>query len=251
MPDTVIISNLPSHSPSGSDYLAVENDSLTGKATINDVVGASGSVVTLNSQVSTLNNKFSSFLPDGTNIDNWNTTGFWLYQRTSPRSHTGTFPYSDSYGTLIHVQGTSTNVAMQMIRSNSIGKSYSTLYVRFKDSTWGSWFTFEDNALKSGNISVTSGWTVQNNNNWCRKSGHVAEFYLEVTGGTLASGWNNLGTLPSGFTPLFTINIVGIDNGYAGVPACQVQVQSNGVINVYKNSTLTNNLRIFGVYLVA
>lgn len=106
-------------------------------------------------------------------------------------------------------------------------------------------------ALKSGNISVTSGWTVQNSNNWCRKSGHVAEFYLEVTGGTLDSGWNNLGTLPSGFTPLFTVNIVGVDNGSSGVPACQVQIQSNGTIAVYKNSALTNNLRIFAVYLVA
>lgn len=98
---------------------------------------------------------------------------------------------------------------------------------------------------------MTSGWTVQNGNNWCRKSGHVAEFYLEVTGGTLASGWNNLGTLPSGFTPLFSVNIVGVDNGSSGVPACQVQIQSNGTISVYKHSALTNNLRIFGVYLVA
>lgn len=106
-------------------------------------------------------------------------------------------------------------------------------------------------ALKSGNISVTSGWTVQDGNNWCRKSGHVAEFYLEVTGGTLASGWNNLGTLPSGFTPLFSVNIVGIDNGTSGVPACQVQVSSAGEISVYKTSVLTNKLRIFGVYLVA
>ena len=106
-------------------------------------------------------------------------------------------------------------------------------------------------ALKSGNINVTDGWTVQDSNNWCRKSGHVAEFYLEVTGGTLASGWNNLGTLPSGFTPLFSVNIVGVDNGSSGVPACQVQIQSNGTISVYKHSALTNNLRIFGVYLVA
>ena len=51
--DTVIISNLPSHSPSGSDYLAVENDSLTGKASVDDVVGASSSVATLNSNAST------------------------------------------------------------------------------------------------------------------------------------------------------------------------------------------------------
>ena len=98
---------------------------------------------------------------------------------------------------------------------------------------------------------MTSGWTVQNSNNWCRKSGHVAEFYLEVTGGTLGSGWNALGTLPSGFTPLFAVNIVGVDNGSSGVPACQVQVLSNGTISVYKHSALTNNLRIFGVYLVA
>ena len=114
--------------------------------------------------------------------------------------------------------------------------------------------TYEDNsnlALKSGNINVTDGWTVQNSNNWCRKSGHVAEFYLEVTGGTLASGWNNLGTLPSGFTPLFSVNIVGVDNGTSGVPACQAIVQSNGTIGVYKHSALTNNLRIFCVYLVA
>lgn len=185
--DNVIISNLPSHSPSGSDYLAVEDSSLTGKATVNDVVGASSSVATINAKIG------STALP------------------TTAQTLTGAIAEHESDITTLN--------------SNL--------------------------ALKSGNISVTSGWTVQNGNNWCRKSGHVAEFYLEVTGGTLASGWNNLGTLPSGFTPLFTVNIVGVDNGSSGVPACQVQVQSNGAISVYKHSALTNNLRIFGVYLVA
>lgn len=205
-----------------------------------------------NASISTLNSKFTSYLPTDTNIDNWNTTGFWLYERGNASSHTGTFPISDTYGTLICVRGTSNNFAIQMIRSNSTSRTEGTLYIRYRTAgTWGSWLTYEDNSISSGTITVSSGWTVEASNNWCRKSGHVAEFYLTVTGGTLSSGWNTLGTLPSGFRPLYAFNMVGVDNGSTGVPACQVQVSSSGEINVYKTSVLTNNLRIFGVYLVA
>ena len=114
------------------------------------------SITPIEDAITELNDKFTSYLPDDTNIDNWTATGFWLYQRTSPRSHTGTFPIYDSEGTLIHVQGTSTSVAMQMIRSNSLSKEYPTLRIRFKNGTWGSWFIFKDSYKRSGYGTATN-----------------------------------------------------------------------------------------------
>ena len=104
-----------------------------------------------------LDSKFTSYLPADTNIDNWDTTGFWVYQREAPYSHTGTYPISDQYGTLICVRGTSENFAMQMIRSNSTSRTEGTLYIRYRTAgTWGSWLTYEDNS----NLNRIAGFTL-------------------------------------------------------------------------------------------
>lgn len=138
------------------------------------------SIAPIEDAITELNDKFTSYLPEDTNIDNWTITGFWLYQRTSPRSHTGTFPSSDSEGTLIHVQGTSTSVAMQMIRSNSVSKASSTLRIRFKNGTWGSWFTFQDSDKRSGYGTATNDYG-SCSYSWVRQGEDIAVVQVEYT----------------------------------------------------------------------
>lgn len=83
-----------------------------------------------------------NYLPDGTNIDNLTKehSGWWLYERANA---SGTFPTSDTYGTIGHIHGTSNNIAMQFIRSNSQAAVNRVLYVRYKmGGTWGAWQRF-------------------------------------------------------------------------------------------------------------
>lgn len=56
MADSIIISNLPTHTPVGSDYLAIEDSSVTGKAAVDDVVAAAAQVQTNASAIGTLPN---------------------------------------------------------------------------------------------------------------------------------------------------------------------------------------------------
>ncbi len=160
--ELINISGLPSGTAAGSNLLAQDDGSNTTKITINQAVAASQAMQQVNNKIgdtalpttaqtltgaiAEMNKKFTSYLPADTNIDNWITTGFWVYQREAPYSHTGTYPVSDQYGTLICVNGTSSNFAMQMIRSNSTSRTEGTLYIRYRSAgTWGSWFTYEDN----------------------------------------------------------------------------------------------------------
>lgn len=52
--ETVIISNLPTHTPAGSDYLAIENSTETGKNTVNNIVAAAQAVQTNTQAIGTL-----------------------------------------------------------------------------------------------------------------------------------------------------------------------------------------------------
>jgi|GEM_PF-6441409 len=106
-----------------------------------------GDITALNGKTASIEAQFGGYLPANTNIDNWNATGFWVYDRTT-YGHTGTFPISDSYGTLICVRGTSDNFAMQMIRSNSTSRTDGTLYIRNRTAgTWGSWMKIVATAI--------------------------------------------------------------------------------------------------------
>lgn len=51
--ETTIISNLPTHTPAGSDYLAIEDGSVTGKNTVNTIVAAAAQVQTNASNIAT------------------------------------------------------------------------------------------------------------------------------------------------------------------------------------------------------
>lgn len=64
--ETIIISNLPTHTPVGTDYLAIEDSSVTGKNTVNAIVAAAAQVQTNASNIATntsgitsLNGRFS------------------------------------------------------------------------------------------------------------------------------------------------------------------------------------------------
>jgi len=66
--ETTIISNLPTHTPAGSDYLAIEDSSVTGKNTVNTIVAAAAQVQTNASAISQLNSNRSiiALAGDGT-----------------------------------------------------------------------------------------------------------------------------------------------------------------------------------------
>lgn len=80
--ESIIISNLPTHTPVGSDYLAVEDISVTGKATVDDVVAAAEAVqtnadniATNTSGISALNGRFSYV--SGVSVQTLTTSGLY------------------------------------------------------------------------------------------------------------------------------------------------------------------------------
>lgn len=103
-------------------------------------------ISTLNSNLASVVARFGSYI-NGKNIDDFgpNDGGMWLYERAST---SGTFPQTDTYGTLIHIPGTSSNFGIQFCRSNNLARSSGILYVRFKASgTWGDWKQFTATAI--------------------------------------------------------------------------------------------------------
>ena len=99
----------------------------------------------------------------------------------------------------------------------------------------------------NSSVSLETGWT--SSTNWCRKRNGTCEIYLEVTGGTLASGWNTIGTIPSGYSPVGAHDFVCVDNGNSTNPAAQCKITTAGLIQIYKLSGTTNNLRIHDVFV--
>lgn len=94
-----------------------------------------------------------SYLPAGTNIDNLtkDDSGWWAYSRSDAH---GTFPITDTYGTIGHIQGTSRNIAMQFLRSNAQGVTNPILYARYKiNGTWGTWVRYVDDTTT--NLTIT------------------------------------------------------------------------------------------------
>lgn len=119
--------------------------------TAQNVTGAiaehEGDISTLNSNVAAVTNKLNgSYLPSGTNIDSLSQSqgGMWCYDRNNV---TGTFPLSDTYGTIMFIPGTSTNYAVQIIRSNNSVRTSGSLYIRYRVSgTWGDWMVYSQDA---------------------------------------------------------------------------------------------------------
>lgn len=101
---------------------------------------------------------------------------------------------------------------------------------------------------QNGGCTVASGWST--NANWIRKIAGIATLYLDVNGGTLNTGWTAVATIPSGFRPYGTFDAIIVNNGSNTEPGAQVKFNaSTGEIQVYKSSTVTNNLRISATYV--
>lgn len=94
----------------------------------------------VNGSIEDLQNRFGGYLPTNSNIDNLTAefNGFWLYDRTSEYSHTGTYPNDGNTGWIEHKQSTSSGYATQMLRADS--NTSERIYIRYKvNGTWGSW----------------------------------------------------------------------------------------------------------------
>ena len=97
--ETIIISNLPTHTPAGTDYLAIEDSSVTGKATVNDVVAAATQVQTNASNIATNASAIAQL--------NSNINGFALTRTSVGASATKTITPSESSSYLIITTGAS------------------------------------------------------------------------------------------------------------------------------------------------
>ena len=123
------------------------------------------------------NNFGGNYLPSGRNINNLSKydSGWWVYSRSNV---SGTFPINDTYGTIGHIQGTSDNVAMQFLRSNSQAASNRTFFVRYKlAGTWGDWQQITSSTIAPMTINYTS-------NSYCT-SNDVTAMYVYRKGGWL------------------------------------------------------------------
>lgn len=100
--------------------------------------------------------------------------------------------------------------------------------------------------VESSTLTVVKG-TV-GTKNYCKKVGYIVVFYIELTGISWASGWNTLATLPTGYIPTDYFDFAGIDN--TNDTACHGKVTAGGEVQVYKTSSLSNNIRLNGMFIV-
>ena len=68
-----------------------------------------------------------------------------------------------------------------------------------------------------------------------------------MSGGSLSNGWNTIGTIPSGYKSLNNFDFIIWDNGNSyGV---QGKIKSDGELQIYKTSSVSNNIRAFCTYI--
>lgn len=184
----------------------------------------------------------NGILPSGS-VANVFTNGF--YALSSSNTYIG-LPSGVSVGHFISMkpQTTSNYYAVHILIDLS-----ENMYVQLYTINWSAWEKINpDLSTPIEEITVASGWVA--NQSICKRQANVVEYYLEVTGGTLSSGWNTIGTLPLNFRPTTTFNAVGIDSGNTTAPVCWTQVTTGGLIRVYQLSGTTNNLRLHGTFII-
>ena len=100
--------------------------------------------------------------------------------------------------------------------------------------------------LQTTTVTRASGWS--EGQNWVKKKFGIVQMYFEVNGGSVSSsGWITVGTLPEGFRPTGTyIDMVNLDNSRSS--DCCIKIGTGGAIQVYKTSTLSNNLRLYAMF---
>lgn len=100
----------------------------------------------------------------------------------------------------------------------------------------------------SGTITANSsgGWSA---NGWCKKYGNLVSFYIDGNkSSALASGWNTVATLPSGFRPNDAFDFAMIDPG--SDYASEGKVNTDGTVQVYKNSNSTTRIRCQTTFII-
>ncbi len=213
------------------------------------IAGSAQSVKSAVDAVKTLANNAldrvsSAYLPAGTNIDTSSIeTGVYVYERVaSGRNVQGTFPVSDTYGTIFHINGSSTNIAMQIIRSNGSAATTNTVYQRFKVSgTWGEWIMIPTRAEVDALPQKTSF--------------SIRTVTWNYTAAGNSSAYTNLytlinGDLPSGGTCL---GIVGYSTNNSNVLPVSVQYANNNYSAQVRNissSSITTNMNVRYLCLV-
>ena len=103
-------------------------------------------------------------------------------------------------------------------------------------------------AIATGTLSVASGWSGADRS-WLKKTGNVVDCYLELTGGTLSSGWNTIATLPSGYRPVSYFDSLQVDNGQDSYAF--TKVLASGEIRLYKLTNTSNNFRGHFTFIAA
>ena len=189
------------------------------------------------------NNFGGNYLPSGRNINNLSKydSGWWVYSRSNV---SGTFPINDTYGTIGHIQGTSDNVAMQFLRSNSQAASNRTFFVRYKlAGTWGDWQQITSSTIAPMTINYTS-------NSYCT-SNDVTAMYVYRKGGWLWLRGNlhvtnnvpvgttaQIGTITGWVTPVSVFqNVVERSNKSVLV----ITLSYDGKLSITNNSVAASN----------
>lgn len=194
-----------------------------------------------------INRMGGNYLPSGTNIDNLTKehSGWWVYSRSDTL---GTFPITDTYGIIGHIQGTSDNVAMQFLRSNSQGTTNPILYTRYKmGGTWGAWQRYVNTITT--NLTIT-----RTDNSYCNVT-DINYLQARKKGGYLSLR-GNLHLTTSMPTGTENIQIATISNwqgvsGFLCVPAqtgnstLLVSISSSGVVTISNYSGVATNANWF------
>lgn len=187
-----------------------------------------------------MSNAGGTYLPAGTNINNLDkkSSGWWAYARSDV---SGTFPVSDTYGFIAHIQGTSDNFAMQILRSNNQANSSRIVYVRYKASgVWGVWQRFvssnrsalsitrvENSYCTANDISLLSAG-IKNGFLYLRGNLHLStNFPTETENVTIAmiSGWHA------------AYNSIICVPAQAGFATLLIQVSDSGEVKISNYST--------------
>lgn len=181
-------------------------------------------------------------LPSGTNIDNLAKvdSGWWVYTRSEV---SGTFPLSDTNGTIGHIQGSDNNSAMQFLRSGGQSYASSVLWARFKSGgTWSQWLRYISPVTVNLTISRIS-------NSYCSTND------LNELAASKKNGWLHLrgnlrisSTIPNGTMNVHIATISGWSSPrseYLNVPSrygeetIRVTVSSDGKIYISNYSAST------------
>lgn len=189
-------------------------------------------------------------LPSGTNIDNLTKvdSGWWAYTRSEV---SGTFPLSDTYGTIGHVQGIDRNSAMQFLRSGGQSYASSVLWARFKDGgTWSQWLRY----ISPVNVNLSIS---RINNSYCSASD------LNELAASKKNGWLHLrgnlrigSSLPQTQAPVHVATISGWSSPRGeylnvahrnGMDVIRVTVSSDGKIYIQNFSAATSGEFFFSL----